>query len=276
MHPTIEPTQLLARLEAIGVALRDSEHALALLALGSVGLDVHRLDQYSDLDFFVIVQPGHKSRYIDQLDWLAKAHPLAWHFRNTVDGHKALMTDGIFCEFAVFEPQELDRIPFAPGRIVWRHAGVPDSIAVPRRPLPDPRLPDEAWIVGEALSCLLVGLQRWHRGEKLAAARMVQGHAVDRLIELDALRTLAEGAPPAADPFSRERRLEQRQPRLAAELPDVVAGYLHTPSAALSILQALSRRGAVLAPSITDRIRALCAYTSATTIETREEQRDHR
>lgn len=275
MDPTIEPEDLLARLEAIGVALRDSGHALALLALGSVGLERHRLDRHSDLDFFVVVEPGHKARYIDRLDWLAAAHPLSWHFRNTVDGHKALMADGIFCEFAVFEPPELEHIPFAPGRIVWRRDDVPDSVAVPRRPLPDTSLPDETWIVGEALSCLFVGLQRWHRGEKLAAARMVQGHAVDRLIELDALRATSDPARPAADPFARERRLEQRQPSLVAELPGVVPGYAHTPEAALAILQALQRRGAVLHPAIADRIRALSAYTRATTIATGDGQGDH-
>jgi hypothetical protein len=276
MHPWIEPHELLARLDAIGAALRDSGHALALLALGSVGLERHRLDRHSDLDFFVIVEPGCKARYIDQLDWLAKSHPLAWHFRNTADGHKALMADGIFCEFAVFEPQELEQIPFAPGRIVWRRDGVADSIAVPRRPLPDTRLPDETWIVGEALSCLFVGLQRWHRGEKLSAARMIQGHAVDRLVELDALRALADGTLPAADPFARERRLEQRQPGLAAELPGVVPGYAHTPEAALAILEALQRRGAVLHPGITDRIQALSAYTPAITMAASDGQGDPR
>jgi len=268
MHPSIEPEDLLARLDAIGVALRDSRQAMALLALGSVGLERQRLDRYSDLDFFVIVAPGYKVRYIENLDWLAAVHPLAWHFRNTADGHKALMTDGIFCEFAVFEPQELEHIPFTPGRVVWRRADVADSIAVPRRPPPDTRLPDETWIVGEALSCLLVGLQRWHRGEKLAAARMIQGHAVDRLIELDTLRATAGGSLPVGDPFSRERRLEQRRPGLAAELPDVVPGYARTPEAALAILDAMRRRGAPLDPSITDRIRTLCAYTAATTIAT--------
>lgn len=30
------------------------------------------------------------------------------------------MDDGVFCEFAVFEPHELAPIPFAPGRWVWR------------------------------------------------------------------------------------------------------------------------------------------------------------
>jgi len=253
--PARAPRDLLLRLEAIAASLRASGQALALIGLGSVGQDTARLDAWSDLDFFAIVEPGTKGRYLNNLDWLAAAHPLAWHFQNTVDGHKALMADGVFCEFAVFEPLELEHIPFAPGRVVWKRERVDDAIAVPRKPLPPTAPPGEAWIVGEALSCLFVGLQRWQRGEKLSAARFVQGHALDRLLELDALRHPEAAA--AADPFNRERRLESRRPTLASELPLLVPGYQRTPQAALAMLDALAARGALLDPAIVARIREL-------------------
>ncbi len=246
------PDLLLARLDAIGAALAATGAAQALIGLGSVGLQTDRLDAWSDLDFFVVADPGGKALFIDRLDWLAAAHPLAWHFRNTADGHKVLMTDGVFCELAVFEPQELPAIPFAPGRLVWARPGTDPALAQPRRALPQ-RSTDETWIVGEALSCLFVGLQRWHRGEKLSAARFVQGHALDRLIELDALRS----HPVAGDPFAGERRLEARQPALAAELPALVPGYAGTPAAARALLVALERRGARLDPAISRLIRQL-------------------
>jgi len=251
----ITPALLLARLDAIGRSLRDSDHALALLALGSAGLDTHRLDEHSDLDFFAIVEPGHKARYIESLDWLAAAHPLVWHYRNTRDGCKALMADGVFCEFAVFEPPELEHIPFAPGRIVWRRADADPAIAMPRRPIAERGPLDETWIVGEALANLLVGLERWLRGERLVGARLVQVDAVDRLIDLDALRS--GGASGEVDPFNPERRVEQRQPGLAAELPGLMPGYRETPRAALAVLEALTRRGAMLNAAVTARIRAL-------------------
>jgi hypothetical protein len=248
-----DPHTLLARLDRIGQVLRDSGHAFALIGLGSVGLERERIDGWSDLDFFAVVEPGWKSRYLESLDWLAAAHPLAWHFRNTGDGHKARMADGVFCEIAVFEPQELAAIPFAPGRVVWKRADVDDAIAQPRHAMPPPRSTDATWIVGEALSCLLVGMRRWQRGERLSAARFVQSHALDRLIELDALR----GRPPAGDPYNAERRLESRQPRLAAELPALVPGYAHTPQAALAMLDALAARGVQLNEAIVGHIRTL-------------------
>lgn len=52
------PQQLLARLDRIGAVLRDSGHALALIGLGSAGLERERLDEWSDLDFFVIAEPS--------------------------------------------------------------------------------------------------------------------------------------------------------------------------------------------------------------------------
>lgn len=55
------------------------------------------------------------------------------------------MADALVCEFAVFEPDELPRIPFAPGRWIWRReAEVPAAWAQPVPPLPAPR--DRAWL----------------------------------------------------------------------------------------------------------------------------------
>lgn len=246
---------LLDRLDAIGRSLRDGGDALALIGLGSVGTDTHRLDAWSDLDFFVIAAAGRKPRLLDTLDWLARVHPLAWQLRNTADGYKALMADGVLCEFAVFEPQELDTVAFAGGRVVWKRDEVDDAIATARRGPPSAALPDEAWLVGEALSCLLVGLGRWHRGERLSAARFVQGHALDRVIELDALR----GQVPADDPFTRDRRLESRRPALATRLAALVPGYDATPAAALALLDALHALGATVDATLERKIRQLAA-----------------
>ena len=233
------PDALLARLDAIGQSLERSGHALALIGLGSVGLELERLDAYSDLDFFAVVEAGYKSRYIANLDWLSSLCPIAYSFRNSVDGYKLLFQDGIFCEFAVFELAELNHVSFAPGRIIWKQPHVDAAIGVPS-PIRQSAPPPEAdWLVGEALTNLYVGLGRYRRGEKLSAARFIQGYAVDRILELAALVEREQAVP--QDVFTRERRFEQRFPRVAEELPSFVQGYNRNCESASAILEFLER-----------------------------------
>lgn len=233
------PHTLLARLDAIGHSLEKSGHALALIGLGSVGVEVERLDAYSDLDFFVIVEDGYKSRYIDNLDWLSSLCPLAYRFRNSPDGYKLLFDDGIFCEFAVFEQPQLRSVPFARGRIIWKQPQVEETLSVPAisvRPAPQQEV---TWLVGEALTNLYVGLGRFRRGEKLSAARFIQSYAVDRILELAALVESEKGL--QKDQFSNERRFEQRFPKIAQELPLFDQGYERSCESAQAILEFLER-----------------------------------
>ena len=110
-------------------------------------------------------------------------------------------------------------------------------------------------MVGEALTNLHVGLCRFRRGEKLSAARFVQQHAVDRVIELEDLKGNAGGA--GRDPFSAERRLEGRHPGLAEKLPGFVRGYERTPESAEAILEYLSGSHSVN-PAMAEAIRRMC------------------
>jgi hypothetical protein len=249
-----DPDLLTGRLEAIGRELARRDGALALLGLGSAGLDGHRLDAWSDLDFFVIVAPDHKWRYIDDLDWLSAVAPLAWSVRNTVDGHKALFEDGVFCEFAVFEPRELPGIPYAPGRVVW-HAGGFDTAGLEPAPRGAPfGSGDEEFILGELLSNLYVGLSRYARGERLSAFWLVQHHAVDQLLALLALRGESSGGD--ADGFARDRRFERRFASHRDLIRAVTPGYDDTPAAAERMLDFLAPRVA-LNPALAAEIRRL-------------------
>lgn len=249
-----KPEQLLKRLDEIGAALQRTGQALALLGLGSVGTETDRLDDYSDLDFFAIVKPGYKRRFIDQLDWLEAVHPVAFAFQNTDDGYKLLYADGIFCEYAVFEPDELARIPFASGRIVWREADFDPAFAVPA-PAPTYSHHTTAWRLGEALTNLYVGLGRYHRGEKLSAARFIQQYAVDQVLKLSA--EIESEQPAHIDQFNVERRYEQRFPQTAALLPQFVQGYDHSIESALALLAWLDAHFDVN-PAIKAAIMELC------------------
>ncbi len=248
------PQTLLARLDAIGRSLEGSGHALALIGLGSVGLELDRLDAYSDLDFFAIVEDRYKLRYIENLDWLSAVCPIVYHFRNTPDGHKLLFQDGIFCEFAVFEQTELRSIPFARGRIIWKRPEVDDTIGVPS--VTGPLKPNDTleWLLGEALTNLYVGLSRLRRGEKLSAARLIQHYAVDRVLDL--APRIEPGTSAPKDAFAPERRFEQRFPGVAQALPSFVQGYDRNRESARAILEFLEQHFEVN-PAMAAAIREL-------------------
>jgi hypothetical protein len=247
---------LLTRLDEIGQSLERSGQGVALIGLGSVGIELNRLDEYSDLDFFVIVAEGCKWQFIANLDWLSEICPIAYCFQNSVDGYKLLFADGIFCEFAVFEQPELAQIPFAAGRVIWKRPEVEAGIALPHSGEKPPHTPAiTEWLVGEALTNLYVGLGRDRRGEKLSASRFIQGYAVDRIMDL-AERIWPE-QPAWKDQFAHERRIEQRFPELANELPNFMQGYARNIESAEAILTFFERHFEVN-PALGEAIRALC------------------
>jgi lincosamide nucleotidyltransferase B/F len=231
---------LLQRLDEIARSVSSTGKALALIGLGSVGQETSRLDEYSDLDFFVIVQDGAKPQFLQDLSWLSSAYPLSWSFANTRDGCKVLFQDGIFAEFAIFKMEELQSIPYAPGRLVWAASGIDPAIACPAAALPQDSMRTEDWLIGEILSNLLIGLGRFRRGEKISALRFVQGYAVDRILEL--APAIEREQPAFSDSFAPERRFEQRFPELAKRLPDFCLGYELTPQSARNILEFLEEK----------------------------------
>jgi hypothetical protein len=251
----MQPLALLTRLAEIGQSLAHSGHALALIGLGSAGAERDRMDEFSDLDFFAIVETGHKRRYLENLDWLSNIAPIAYHFLNTDDGYKLLFADGIFCEFAVFEPDELKKIPSVAEQVVWMRSDAPDltqrSAQAPSRS----SARTQEFLVGEAVTNLYVGLGRDKRGEKLSAARFIQGYAVDRLVEL--ADHLEPGENVSRDPFAGERRFEQRHPAMAREMSAWLQGYDRNRESALAILSFLERHFEVN-QAIATAIRELC------------------
>lgn len=231
--------KLLSRLDEIGNSLRASENALCLLALGSCGRERERLDGYSDLDFFVIVKEGFKNSYIENISWLENITKIVFYHRNTVDGYKVLFEDGVFCEFAVFEPEELKSIPFAPGQIVWKAPGFREDICNPPLWVNSRPVEGMQWMIDEALTNLYVGICRFKRGEILSAFKFIESHALDRVLKLT--RYVEVPSCELHDMFSAERRYERIFPKTSENLPYFLRGYKGIMESARSILEFLDR-----------------------------------
>ena len=112
------------------------------------------------------------------------------------------------------------------------------------------------WLLGEALSNLYTGLGRYRRGEKLSGTRFVERLAVDRVLQLAAL--LEEEKPVTKDVFANERRIEQRFPNMAQQLPLFIQGYNRCPESAVAILDYLEQHFPVH-PALAREIRHLAA-----------------
>ncbi|MCA1032241.1 hypothetical protein LCL95_14480 [Bacillus timonensis] len=229
---------LVRRLDDIGLSLEKSKGALLLLGLGSVGVELERLDEYSDLDFFVIVKKGYKERFLKKLDWLQSAYLLAYAFQNTNVGYKVLFEDGVYGEFAVFEENELENISYSGGRIVWKCSSLGNVDIPVNKNLPTYLQKNSLdFSINEALTNLYVGLCRYARGEKLSALRFIEGYALNNILTVLHLLEKEENHLP--DQFSIERRVEKRFPSLAEKLSGMLQGYEHTPKSALRILDYL-------------------------------------
>lgn len=204
-----------------------------MLCVGHVALSPNFIQ--SDLDFFVVVRPGSKRRFIDRLDWLEDVCPIAYHFQNCEIGHKLLFEDGLYGEYAVFEPGELKDALYTGGRLVWKHPSfAEEGITAGTAPIPPNRVSSVDHVYSEAVTNLYVGLGRYLRGEKLSAFKFIQGYPIDGLLSaMHLLETETEYYP---DKFGNERRLERRFPRFAQMLPNLLQGYDRTPEAALQLL----------------------------------------
>ena len=227
---------LLQRLDEIVQSAIASGHALAVLALGSSGRELDRVDEYSDLDLWVIAEDGYQQSFLTNLDWIQAASPIIHRHKHGPTGYSILFEDGIFAEVDAFEVSDLATLGFTEARIAWKRPEIPDTIRFPNKPAnPGQRALEE--LLGEALGNLYVGLGRFHRGEKLTAMRFVQVYAVDRLLEMAHL--LETEQPYWPDVFGNERRFEKRFPGIAGALPKLLQGYERTPESAQAMLELL-------------------------------------
>lgn len=234
MHPR------LARLETLAASLARTGDVLAVLGLGSAGAQHHRFDDHSDIDFFVITADASvKARYLADINWLAAMGGVIYGFANDANGRKALLSDGMFVEYAIFTAAELCDVPVVDARIIWQRPGTDIDLAASAG-IPAATANDTVdFHLNEALTNLLIGLQRELRGERLAASRFVQVLAVDHVLALTRLLDPEQEAP--QDPFDPTRRAEAAHPALRADLPRMLPGYEHNMAAAEAVLSWLTR-----------------------------------
>ncbi|MCX7774137.1 MAG: hypothetical protein N2376_13605 [Clostridia bacterium] len=244
---------LVFRLGQITDLLKEMPSALALLGLGSCGLELERMDEYSDLDFFIICRTSMKKIFLEDVRWLGATCPIAYSFKNTPDGYKVMFLDSVYCEFAVFEPEDLKNIAFTGARILWQADDFDAGLCT--APMTQNADKETEWLLGEALTNIYVGMCRHLRGETLSAFKFIQGYALDRVLEL--IAKIESPSDVKKDVFDLPRRFEQRYPIHSPELSKIVLGYNDIVKSARNMLEFLDSHFVINA-AIKNKILDLC------------------
>ena len=95
-----------------------------LVALGSMAARDYLPDDFSDHDFFAVVEPEHAETLRHERGWLPRAEEIALAFRETAHGVKVVYRDGHLLEFAVFTLEELSFARVNRYRVLLDRGGV--------------------------------------------------------------------------------------------------------------------------------------------------------
>lgn len=197
-----------------------SPEVKGLVALGSMAGRGRIPDEWSDHDFWVVVDDGAAERLRTTQDWLPDPERIVLFFRETHHGVKAVYDDGHLLEPAIFEAGELSITRANEYRVLVDKmdlAARMETIAASTAAEASDNQPDDEFLFGQFLTSLLVGTGRWARGERQSGRVFVKQHAVGHLLQL-ANRHCAPEAPSSVDSLDPDRRLELAFPEFADRL----------------------------------------------------------
>ena len=198
---------------------------MGLVALGSMAGRGRAPDEWSDHDFWVVVEDGAAESLRTASDWLPDPERIVLFFRETSHGVKAVYDDGHLLEPAVFELDELSVARANEYRVLVDKKDVADRMAaIAASTLAEASVddPTDEFLFGQFLTNLLVGTGRWARGERQSGRVFVKQHAVGHLLEL-ANRHFPNESASALDNLDPHRRLEVAVPEFAERLAAALA-----------------------------------------------------
>lgn len=203
-------------------SLRRRADVLGLVTVGSMAEQGTVPDEWSDHDFYVIVETGRQDRYRDRTDWLPSSEEIVWAFRETAHGVKVLYRSGHLLEYAIFDEEELNLAKTNRYWVLLDRAEIEERMA-------QISCETESWAeeasdtyhAGQFLTNLLVGMGRYRRGEVASAHQFVKARAVLHLVRL-LTRHVPSERQVLTDNIDPTRRFEVVYPALGAELGETM------------------------------------------------------
>ena len=208
--------------ESLVASLTARDGVLGLVAVGSMASGP---DEFSDHDFLVIAAPAATEGLRRDVTWLPGSDRLVLVFRETEHGVKAVYDDGHVVELAVFTPDQIALARVNRYEVLIDGGNLRDRMAAAARASAESAgSPEEsdAWLVGQLLTAVLVGVPRHRGGVMVAGADFVPRPALPHFLGL-----LARPGPPphpaARDDLNPFRRVERAWPAVGLALTALFA-----------------------------------------------------
>ncbi len=198
---------------------RDSR-VIGLMAAGSMAGCSHQPDEWSDHDFWLIVEPDAQEWFHTHRDWLPDSDQIVLWFREPHGGFKAVYRNGHLLEFAVSDRPILQRAKVNDYRLLIDRDGLAADLeqlhsatAAEFRNLAG----DDLCLLGQFMTNLLVGMGRYRRGEQLSARQFITGWSLAGLLRLIP-KHIPTQHPEALDNLDPLRRVEMAYPEVGAAI----------------------------------------------------------
>jgi lincosamide nucleotidyltransferase len=206
--------------EALRCNLERDSRVTGLMAAGSMACGSHQPDEWSDHDFWVVVEPSAQEWFHTHNDWLPDSGQIVLWFREPHGGFKALYRNGHLLEFAVTDHPALLQAKVNDYRLLIDRAGLAADLArmhsATAAEFKD-SVGDDLCLLGQFITNLLVGMGRYRRGEQLSARQLITFSSLYALLRLIP-RHIPTECPEALDNLDPLRRVEAAYPEIGAEI----------------------------------------------------------
>lgn len=213
---------------------------VGVVAMGSTA-NASRVDEWSDHDIAIIVEPGAEASYRGATEWMPDRNRIVFSLEEHHGGGKAVYDDGHLVEWGVATVTSLAGWAADDYAVLLDRggvAGVMEAVAATPFPPNEQRLERDCALF---LATILHGVGRARRGEVLSGGDIVRGDAVRVLIRaLRAQTSHGDGdlesrgtKESVLDRLDGLRRVEAVFPVAAEQIADAVAGDVESAAQAL-------------------------------------------
>jgi lincosamide nucleotidyltransferase len=200
--------------------LERDPRVLGLMAAGSMADQSHPPDEWSDHDFWVIVEPESASWFHTHSEWLPDSSAIVLYFQEPHGGLKAVYRSGHLLEFAVSGSDNLLTAKVNDYRLLIDRIGLAADLEKLYQNTAaefDQVVGDDICLLGQFLTNLLVGVWRFRRGEQLSARQFITVSSLYALLRLIP-KHIASPRSGMLDNLDPLRRFEMAYSEIATEI----------------------------------------------------------